>query len=879
MLLSLLFRFFPPLIFSFFVFFSSCLHGRFSSNQVVSSSSNLALKRPTAQSSSGWGSTDGRRAVDGNSNSRYNQRSCTHTRRDSGAWLRVDLGRVADVKTIKLWNRKDCCSDRIKKTKIYVGTTNILADATECGDVNDVKKNPIVIQCASSINGRYVWVKKTDRNYLTVCELEVFSAKTSAIAAAPLQSNPFIYVKGVQLANSAATNYCGLSRHKNEGIPASILFGNQFPALFDCSGQADAVQIGEEIASTSELYYDDRNEDGSVKTEGWRAGAGAGSVLDTSLNTMTYGTTATAVTSCAGQAASCRQMHGPFAQDTAVEISKEWKNMPKHTALRVKARVWSVGSWDKENVIIETSNKALSEVKVAYSYVGCYQDHGNRDLSGKYHGRGHDQKSCSAKCRSSKYFALQDYKNRGGAQCFCGEKYGKYKTRNRWKGVTLGAYPHQQCKCSQNGGGICGGAGWRNAVYRQYSNAVQARVVENYKNQRHWQKHRSNSESLWVKMTDPIYNPWSNGRGGAYYDHVDFVIPHTSSEFSLIVRTSINQKANDEYFGLSDVQIFLESTETDVMYCGYAIEHKEATDISCPDGGSISSVVFASYGTPTSRPTGTKTSTCTTKKYTTSACHASKSKKEMEMACVGKKRCTLSAVNKIFGDPCRGTYKWLQVQYKCAPSTKIPALQEIVEETKPKTLARGEKPSSCPSDVPNNFVACMNVPENSRSETQVGVLMASTAPGQLSYSLLSNSQGLFTIDNNGGAISLSPGGGSLDFETLERHEIVVRVQDTSSNLFSDAQILISVTDVNEAPVFGITAGREIDENALAGSFVGEALAVTDVDNGDKLTYALSGGSGIHRFNISQTGRLAVNGNGTLNHEVDPVFIVHVKVTG
>jgi hypothetical protein len=836
----------------------------FSANEIISSSSNLALGRPTAQSSirsSGYSS----RAVDGNHNSRYHSQSCTHTRRDSnGPWWRVDLERVVDVSTIKITNRNDCCKTRIKNTKVYVGKTDILSDAAVCGDVVYTNTNPIVVKCTSSINGRYVWIKKTNREFLTLCEVEVYASKSSSISVAPLQSSPFVYVKGIQPSNSESTNYCGLSRHKDEGTPAAVVFGNQFPALFDCGGSTTPIQVGDEIAVTSELYYDDHNIDGSVKTEGWRDGSGPGSVIGNSnaMKTLTYGAISTALTSCIGQVASCREIHGPFASDTTKEISKEWKGIPSHTALRVKARIWSIGSWDNEKVIIETSNKALSEVKTSYIYLGCYRDTWRRDLT-KYHGYGYYQNTCSAKCRGYKYFALQH-----NGQCFCGNSYGKY-----------GRKPDRDCTTERgkssrkNGCGLCRGGGWRNAVYRQ-TGSTKSMIQENWSEKRSWTKHSSGRQGLpWTKMTDPIYNPWQSGRGGAYYDDVNFVVEHTESDFTIVLRTSLNQRATDEYMAISNLQIYLEKTETSSLYCGSAVEHKFSTEIKCPNGESISSIVFASYGTPT----GTA-SICSSGSYTTSSCHATESKSITEKNCIGRSKCTLSARNKIFGDPCWGIRKWLFVQYRCSPPQIIPPLQYIVEKTKPKNIVPRAKPASCPSDVTSEFIACMSIPEKSREGTQVGSIMASTSPGKLVYTLQANSNGIFSIDSNGGNIFFSSGAIPLDFETTARHELVVRASDSSSGLFKDGRILISITDVNEPPTFGVSSGWEIDENAPAGTFVGETVQVTDEDSGDHLSYALTGGSGIYNFNISQAAIIAVTNNGTLDHEVTPVFILQVRAT-
>ena len=70
----------------------------------------------------------------------------------------------------------------------------------------------------------------------------------------------------------------------------------------------------------------------------------------------------------------------------------------------------------------------------------------------------------------------------------------------------------------------------------------------------------------------------------------------------------------------------------------------------------INSIRFASYGTPTG--------SCNSG-YRTSSCHASSSKSRVEDACLGRSSCSVRARNDAFGDPCKGTYKRLSVQYSC----------------------------------------------------------------------------------------------------------------------------------------------------------------------------------------------------------------------
>lgn len=84
---------------------------------------NIAQRKPTKQSATAFGGAASR-AVDGNSNSQWNGRSCTHTPRQRGAWWRVDLQMIYSVAKVKITNRGDCCWTRLKNFEIRVGNVD-----------------------------------------------------------------------------------------------------------------------------------------------------------------------------------------------------------------------------------------------------------------------------------------------------------------------------------------------------------------------------------------------------------------------------------------------------------------------------------------------------------------------------------------------------------------------------------------------------------------------------------------------------------------------------------------------------------------------------------------------------------------------------------
>ena len=87
---------------------------------------NLAYQKNTIQSSSYSGQGASGHAVDGNSNTRWNDWSCTLTRDEKQPWWRVDLGNVELVNEVYVVNRGDCCGNRLNPFEIRVGEYTFL---------------------------------------------------------------------------------------------------------------------------------------------------------------------------------------------------------------------------------------------------------------------------------------------------------------------------------------------------------------------------------------------------------------------------------------------------------------------------------------------------------------------------------------------------------------------------------------------------------------------------------------------------------------------------------------------------------------------------------------------------------------------------------
>eukprot|EP00058_Branchiostoma_floridae_P006908 XP_002592396.1 hypothetical protein BRAFLDRAFT_67261 [Branchiostoma floridae] len=94
--------------------------------------------------------------------------------------------------------------------------------------------------------------------------------------------------------------------------------------------------------------------------------------------------------------------------------------------------------------------------------------------------------------------------------------------------------------------------------------------------------------------------------------------------------------------------------------------------ISCPAGQQIN-IVSALYG----RTTG---AFCPSGPIRTTNCRSSTSLTRVRTSCQGKPTCSVSASNSVFGDPCVGTHKYLEVSSTCIPSKRMVEARETLQD-------------------------------------------------------------------------------------------------------------------------------------------------------------------------------------------------------
>ena len=114
---------------------------------------------------------------------------------------------------------------------------------------------------------------------------------------------------------------------------------------------------------------------------------------------------------------------------------------------------------------------------------------------------------------------------------------------------------------------------------------------------------------------------------------------------------------------------------------------------------------------------------------------------------------------------------------------------------------------------------------------------------------------------------------SPDHETQELYRVIVQAFDGNST--GTLPVVVTVTDVNEDPEFPIaTTSRSVEENAGLNAEVGLPVEADDPDDGDTLTYSLSG-TGASLFNIDGNGQITAVSS--LDSDVEDTYVITVNV--
>jgi hypothetical protein len=172
---------------------------------------NLALNKSTLQSSTDYGGSSDR-AVDGNTDGIYWSNSVTHTYAQTSPWWQVDLGVSQDISKVEIWNRTDCCAERLNNFYVFVSDTPFTSnDPAVTASQENVEAYfisgaaPTSSEIDVNAQGRYVRVQLQGYGILSLAEVKVLKlndivAPTLSISVdKPVLSKPNHKMNAVQV--------------------------------------------------------------------------------------------------------------------------------------------------------------------------------------------------------------------------------------------------------------------------------------------------------------------------------------------------------------------------------------------------------------------------------------------------------------------------------------------------------------------------------------------------------------------------------------------------------------------------------------------------------------------------------------------------------
>ncbi|XP_066263233.1 uncharacterized protein [Branchiostoma lanceolatum] len=103
--------------------------------------------------------------------------SCTHTQEEANPSWWVDLGQSYMIGRVVIFNRQDCCSERINPFNIHIGDSDQVNENPKCGGDHEIDVNqPSVSIPCPEMEGRYVGVRLAGPSrVLTLCEVQLFT--------------------------------------------------------------------------------------------------------------------------------------------------------------------------------------------------------------------------------------------------------------------------------------------------------------------------------------------------------------------------------------------------------------------------------------------------------------------------------------------------------------------------------------------------------------------------------------------------------------------------------------------------------------------------------------------------------------------------------
>lgn len=144
--------------------------------------SDVAVGKSARQSST-VGASDARFAVDGDTNGDNTKVAIAHTMNDRDPWWEVDLEGSQRIDAVQLWNRTDCCQDRLKDVYVLISeqpfaSTKPFPACTQAGVTAFFLSGQVPdsgVRIPVDRAGRYVRVQLARQGFLALAEVQVLA--------------------------------------------------------------------------------------------------------------------------------------------------------------------------------------------------------------------------------------------------------------------------------------------------------------------------------------------------------------------------------------------------------------------------------------------------------------------------------------------------------------------------------------------------------------------------------------------------------------------------------------------------------------------------------------------------------------------------------
>ncbi|XP_063680171.1 uncharacterized protein LOC134815562 [Bolinopsis microptera] len=156
---------------------------------------------------------------------RFNSGTCTHGNSEGVQWWEVDLQEVYNIEYIEVYGRTDCCSDRLEGAKLWIGNN-------KCATLKNMgAAQKETVRCEDPVVsvGRKVRIEVL--NYLTLCEVKVFTKTEMEIAVSSTKTPPehkgetqgdFINVAIHKPVHQSSTGHNGFASRAVDGYTTGI---------------------------------------------------------------------------------------------------------------------------------------------------------------------------------------------------------------------------------------------------------------------------------------------------------------------------------------------------------------------------------------------------------------------------------------------------------------------------------------------------------------------------------------------------------------------------------------------------------------------------------------------------------------------------------